>query len=160
MIVNKSWFRNLKPKDSGIVKFADRINSRIMGIGNIGKNDSDLITDVMLVEGINHNLLSNSQFCDQGYRVVFEPSQRVIKDSITDKIILTARRRQNTYVLYLDDLLDQNVKCLASFVDEKWLWHKKLGHAHMRLISEISKKKLVEGLPKISFDNHLTCEFC
>ena len=69
---------------------------------------------------------------------MFEPLQCIIKDSTTDKIILTAKRHNNTYVLYLDDLLDQNVKCLASFVDEKWLWHRKFGHAHMKLISKIA----------------------
>ena len=30
----------------------------------------------------------------------------------------------------------------------------------MRLIFEISQKELIKGLPKISFDNDLTCEFC
>ena len=142
------------------MKFTDKIKSRIVGIGNIGKNDYDLITNVMLVEVLTHNLLSISQFFDQGYRVVFEPSQCIIKDSTSNKIILTARRHDNTYVLYLDDLLDQNVKRLAFFVDEKWLWHKKLGHTHMKLISEISQKELVKGLPKINFENDLTCEFC
>ena len=71
---------------------------------------------------------------------MFEPSRCIIKDSATDKIILTVRRHDNTYVLFLDDLLDRNAKCLASFVDEKWMWHKKLGYAHMRLIYEISQK--------------------
>ena len=83
------------------MKFADDIKSKIIGIGNVGKNDSDLITNVMLVEGLTHNFLSINQFCDHGYRVVFEPSQYVIKDSTSDKIILTARRHDNTYVLYL-----------------------------------------------------------
>ena len=106
MTGNKSWFRNLKPKDGGIVKFAAGIKSRIVGIGNVSKNDSNLIIAVMLVEGLIHNLLSISQFCDQGYRVVFEPSCCIIKDSTSNKIILTARMRDNTYVLYLDDLLD------------------------------------------------------
>jgi len=160
MTGNKSWFRNLKPKDGEIVKFADGIKSKIVGIGNVGKNNSDLITDVMLVEGLTHNLLSISQFCDQAYRVIFEPSQCIVKDSTSDKIILAAKRRNNTYVLYLDDLIDQNVKCFASFVDEKWLWHKKLGHAHMKLISEISQKELVKGLTKISYENDSTCESC
>ena len=157
MTGNKFWFKNLKPKDGGVVKFTNGIKSRIVGIDNVGKNDSDLIIDVMLVEGLTHNLLSISQFCGQSYKVVFKPSQYVIKDFTYDKIILTARRHDNTYVLYLDDLLYQNAKCLASFIDEKWLWHKKLGHAHMKLISEISQKELVKGLLKISF-NH--CEFC
>ena len=138
MTGNKSQFKNLRPKDGGFGKFADGIKSRIVGIGNVGKNDSDLITNVMLIEGLTHNLISISQFCGQGYRVVFERFQCVIKDSTSDKIILATRRCDNTYVLYLDDLLDKNVKCLASFVDEKWMWHTMLGHAHMRLIFEIS----------------------
>ena len=135
------------------MKFVDGIKSKIIGIGNVGKNNFDLITDVMLVEGLTHNLLSISQFHDQGYKVVFEPSCCIIKDSTSDKIILTTKRHDNTYVLYLDDIL-------ACFVDEMWMWHKKLSHAHMRLISEISQKELVKGLPKISFDNDLTCGFC
>ena len=49
MVGNKSWFKNLGPKDGGIAKFADGIKSKIIGIGNIGKNNSDLITNVMLV---------------------------------------------------------------------------------------------------------------
>ena len=52
--------QNLRHKDSGIVKFADGIKSKIMRIGNVGKKDFDLITDVMLVEGLTHNLLSIS----------------------------------------------------------------------------------------------------
>ena len=40
------------------------------------------------------------------------------------------------------------------------MWHKKLAHAYMRLIFEISQKELAKGLPKINFDNDSTCEFC
>ena len=47
MTVNKSWFRNLRTKDGGMVKFADGIKSRIISIANVGKNDSDLINDVI-----------------------------------------------------------------------------------------------------------------
>ena len=121
MTENNSWFRNLRPKDGGVAKFADGIKLKIVGIDNVGKNNSDLITDVMLVKGLTHNLLSISQFCDQGYRVRFELSHCIIKDTTLDKIILTIIRHDNTYVLYLDDLLDQNVKCLVSFMDEKWI---------------------------------------
>ena len=30
----------------------------------------------------------------------------------------------------------------------------------MKLISEISQKELVKGLPKISFENDSSCEYC
>ena len=42
------------------MKFANGIKSKIVGIGNISKNHSDLIIDIMLVEGLTHNLLSIS----------------------------------------------------------------------------------------------------
>ena len=60
MTTNKSWFKNLRPKDGGVVKFADGIKSTIIGISNVGKNNSNLITDIMLVEILTHNLLSIS----------------------------------------------------------------------------------------------------
>ena len=44
MTGNKSWFKNLRPKDGGIVKFADEIKSKVIGIGNVGKNNSNIIT--------------------------------------------------------------------------------------------------------------------
>ena len=91
------------------MKFTDGIKSKILSVGNFGKDNFDLITDIMLVKGLTHNLLSISQFCDQGYRVVFEHSWCIIKDSTSDKIILAARRCDKTYVLYLDDLLDQSI---------------------------------------------------
>ena len=99
MTGNRSWFRNLRPQDGRVVKFADSIKLKIAGIGNIGKKNCDLITDIMLVKGLTHNLLSISQFCDQGYRVVFEPSRYIIKDSALNKIILTAKRHDNCNIL-------------------------------------------------------------
>ena len=60
MTGNRSCFRNLKPKDGGIVKIDDDIKSKIIGIGNVDKNNSNLIIDVILVEELTHNLLSIS----------------------------------------------------------------------------------------------------
>ena len=58
MTGNKSWFTNLRSKDRGVVRLANGIKSKIIGIGNLGKNNSDLITNIMLIEGLTHNLLS------------------------------------------------------------------------------------------------------
>ena len=52
MTRNKSWFRNLRSKDGGVMKFADDLKSKIIGIGNVGKNNSNLITNIILVEGL------------------------------------------------------------------------------------------------------------
>ena len=41
----------------------------------------------LLVDGFKHNLLSISQLCDKGFKVIFEASHWLIKDIQNDKII-------------------------------------------------------------------------
>ena len=51
-------------------------------------------------------------------------------------------------------------KCFSALHDDGWLWHRRLGHASMDLISKLSKNDLVKGLPKISFQKDRICEAC
>ena len=44
--------------------FGDNGKGRIIGHGSIGNNSSSLIENVLLVDGLKHNLLSISQLCD------------------------------------------------------------------------------------------------
>lgn len=49
--------------------FVDDVQSNIVDISNVGKNDFDLILNVQLVEGLKHNLLSISQFVTKAARL-------------------------------------------------------------------------------------------
>jgi len=62
--------------------------------------------------------------------------------------------------LIFSELTDQNVLCLLSTSDKKWLWHRRLGHANWRLISKLSKLQLVRGLPDIDYDSDALCGAC
>jgi hypothetical protein len=53
------------------VKFGGNQTGKIIGTGTIG-NSSISINNVWLVDGLKHNLLSISQFCDNGYDVMFD----------------------------------------------------------------------------------------
>ena len=55
--------------EGGIVTFGDDFKGKIVGIGNIKIDSSFLIEDVVLVDGLKHNLLSISQLCDKALRV-------------------------------------------------------------------------------------------
>ncbi|GJX36466.1 copia protein [Tanacetum coccineum] len=44
--------------------------------------------------------------------------------------------------------------CLTLIDDTSTLWHRRLGHANMRLIQSLSSKELVRNLPKLKFENH------
>ena len=35
--------------------------------------------------------------------------------------------------------------------EDAWLWHRRLGHASMKLITQISSKELVRGIPHFKF---------
>ena len=71
MTEDKEKFSNLEVKDSGKVIFDRKEKGKIIGQGKVSEDPSCSVDDVLLVEGLNYNLLSISQLCDQGLRVIF-----------------------------------------------------------------------------------------
>ena len=151
-------FQSLSRIDGGTVTFGDDKKGNIIGKGDISFNSgSTVISDVLLVDNLRHNLFSVSQFCDKGYKVIFEKDS--CKIMLDNTIILTGERFRNVYVIYTLDLID--IKCLV--VDDDlsiWLWHRRLGHSSMDNLSRISKKNLVKGVPKLKFENNKLCDVC
>jgi len=66
----------------------------------------------------------------------------------------------NVHKINFSELVDQNVVCLLSMNDKKWVWHKRLGHANWRLISKLSKLQLVKGLPDVNYHSDALCGAC
>ena len=87
--------------------FGDNGKGRIIEHGSIGNNSSSLMENVLLVDGLKHNLLSISQLCDKGFKVIFESSHCIIKDSQNDKIIFMGHRNE-MFIL----LIFQNMKAI------------------------------------------------
>ena len=127
--------------------FGDNGKCRIIGHGSIGNNSSSLIENVLLVDGLKHNLLSISQLCDKGFKVIFESSHCIIKDSQNDKIIFMGHRNENVYTIDISKYEGHN-RCFYSMHDESWLWHRRLGHVNMNLIHNSTKMNLLEAFPK------------
>ncbi|GJZ48636.1 retrovirus-related pol polyprotein from transposon TNT 1-94 [Tanacetum coccineum] len=63
-------------------------------------------------------------------------------------------RKKDLYVMKLENKPKDKI-CLATIDENSTLWHKRLGHANMRLIQSLVSKKLVRNLPKLRFDQHL-----
>ena len=68
-------------------------------------------------------------------------------------------RNENVYTIDISKY-EGNDRCFSSMHDESWLWHRRLGHVNMNLITQLNKKELVRGLPKISFEKYKVCEAC
>ena len=57
-------------------------------------------------------------------------------------------------------IIDVFLACMMRVGDESWLWHRRLGHVNMNLITQLNKNELVRGLLKISFEKDKVCEAC
>ena len=146
---DKNLFVEIKPRTPGHVTFGDNNKGKIIGIGKVGKEPLPTIENVLLVDGLKHNLLSVSQLCDMDYDVKFESTHCLVTKD--DKIAFIALRHGNTYIVNLHDDTSFNERCLVTLDENAYLWHRKLGHAPLPLISKLSKNDLVRGLPKLKY---------
>jgi hypothetical protein len=160
MTGDKNKFTSLTLKDGRNVKFGDNSKGKIIGIGNIGKTHSLVIEDVLLVDGLKYNLLSISQLCDKGYNVIFKSIMCIIVNEINNKVLFVAFRNENVYTIDLDNMISKESICLAAINENSWLWHRRLGHVNMELLSKLSKLDLVKGLPIIKFVKDKICDAC
>ena len=70
MTGDESKFAFLTKINGGYVTFGDNSKWRIIGQGNIGNDTSSPIESVLLVDGLKQNILSISQLCDKGFKVI------------------------------------------------------------------------------------------
>ena len=121
-----------------------------------------IIENVSLVEGLQHNLLSISQFCDKGFSVQFVKDKCLISHKKDDKLTLTGVRKGNLFVADLYSGCKDEVKCFyaKASTDDSWLWHKKLSHLNFKTMNSLVKRELVRGLPQMEFTQEGLCEAC
>ncbi len=160
MTGDKNKFTSLALKDGENVKFGDNSKGKNIGIGKISKGSSLIIEDVLLVDSLKHNLLSISQLCDKCYNVIFKSIMCIIVNKIDNQVLFVAFRNENVYTIELDDVSSNELICLATINENSWLWHRRLGHASMDLLSNLSKLELVKGLPNTKFIKHKVCDAC
>jgi len=113
-----------------------------------------------LVDGLEHNLLIISQFCDNGYDVMFGKTNCTVINKDNMSIVFKGNRVENVYKINFSKLVDQKVICLLSMNDKKCVWHRRLGHANWRLISKLSKLQLANDLPNFDYHSDALCGAC
>ncbi|GJZ61802.1 retrovirus-related pol polyprotein from transposon TNT 1-94 [Tanacetum coccineum] len=96
------------------------------------------------------------QICDIKCRITFsEHDSEITKDG---KVIGRGIRKKGLYVMKLGNK-PKEIFCLGTIDENSTLWHRRLGHANMRLIQSLTSKELVRNLPKLKFDQHF-CDAC
>jgi hypothetical protein len=101
MTVDKDKFLTLRKERDGSVSFGNDNSARIIGKGTIKLGSKENIAEnVLLIEDMKHNLLSVSQMCDQGHKLVFDSKKCKIRKAESGKLVATAvRTPSNIYVL-------------------------------------------------------------
>ncbi|XP_059654885.1 uncharacterized protein LOC132301662 [Cornus florida] len=154
-----SKFNSLQQFNGGNVIFGDNQRAKIVGIGIVSKSEElPEIQEVLLVEGLKHNLLSVSQLCDSGKEVCFNKERCNVIDLESKQVLFSASKSLGNVYTVTEE--SQVTQCNLTTCDEAKLWYKRLGHLHSRNMSKILKLKAVKGLPDICFkDDHL-CKAC
>ncbi|GJY79119.1 retrovirus-related pol polyprotein from transposon TNT 1-94 [Tanacetum coccineum] len=107
--------------------------------------------NVIFGSNLRGNIIGKGQICDNKCRVNFtEHDSEIIKDG---KVIGRGIRKKGLYVMKLGNKPKDKI-CLATIDEYSMLWHRRLGHADMRLIQSLASKELVRNLPKLKFDQH------
>ena len=136
MTRDKTKFAKLELKEEGFVTYGDNNKGRIRGSGVISNGSSFSIKNVLLVEGLKHNLISISQLCDKGFKVMFEPNNCFIYD-VCGSIVLIGKRVNNIYLLDMHHA-SFSIHCLLTKEDDTWLWHRRLCHIHMHHFNRLN----------------------
>ncbi|GJV10392.1 retrovirus-related pol polyprotein from transposon TNT 1-94 [Tanacetum coccineum] len=130
MTGNQKLFSTYKAYNRGNVIFGCNLRGNIIGKGTIS-NDSFKIDNVEHVNNLGFNLLSIRQICDNKCKVTFsEHDSKITKNG---KVIGRGIRKKGLYVMKLGSKPKDQI-CLATIDKNSTLWHRRLGHANMRLI--------------------------
>jgi hypothetical protein len=118
--------------------------------------------NVLHVPKLSVNLLSVYQMTNSGIgnRVVFTPNVVDIYDMQTNSRVAIGEVNHPSRLYTFSEFIEPDSSLLLTHADESSrIWHKIFGHLNFRYIQQLSKHKLVDGLPNIHFSKGV-CEGC
>ena len=87
-----------------MVIFGDNDKGHIVRIGKVQLTPLTSLENVLYVRGLKHNLISISQLCDRGLKVLFELSSCLVTNPLDNNNIFICHRQGNVYLIDMDDI--------------------------------------------------------
>jgi hypothetical protein len=112
---------------------------------------------VLTVEDMKHNILSVSQMCDQGHRILFDSEKCEIRKEGSSRLVATTTRNPNK--IYVINEIGKEIFCMGK-ENESWLWNKRMGHMNFDILVKINIKEAVREIPEISKLENTLCKHC
>ncbi|KAF5768457.1 putative RNA-directed DNA polymerase [Helianthus annuus] len=153
--------------NGGYVGFAGNQGGRIIGEGTLS-NGIITFERVNYIAELENNLLSISQICDRMYTTYFTNKEcLILKPGFVipeEWIIMRAPRVNDLYVLDMSvaTTTTGQAHCFVSKATEKEsrLWHRKMGHIHLRKMNHLVHNDLVTGVNIKGFHLEGECISC
>ncbi|KAM1331831.1 hypothetical protein ACFX2I_044275 [Malus domestica] len=151
--IDTNFTRKVKMRDGNIVKATGRgtlvINT---------KKGRRCIRKVILVLGLDENLLSVGQMMEHGYFLLFGGTVvEIYDDRSLSNLVTKVEMKNRSFPLVLKYLEEVSKK--VSVTSSMKLWHKRLGHLNMTSLQNMQKDEMVQGIPKMDQCNE-TCKGC
>jgi hypothetical protein len=132
----------------------DNGKGRVLSVGAVKMSESVTLRRVSLVKSLGYNLLSVSQFFDEGFEVHFKMGCSRVLDS-RGGLVCTIVPKGQIFKADFSQCVG-SCRCLVAGVSvEHWKWHRSLGHFSFDLLSRLSGLGLVRGLPKLKHQKDL-----
>ncbi|CAM8932466.1 unnamed protein product [Rhodiola kirilowii] len=109
-------------KGSSNVTFGDGVESKVIGKGILNVQGLPRLKEVLLVKGLQANLISISQLCDGEHHVQFSQDECVVLNQKNEPVLIGRRSSNNCYLLNLGKP-NAETTCLLSRTEEMNLWH-------------------------------------
>lgn len=77
---------------------------------------TSLTKNVLLVDGLKHNLLSISQLYDKGLKVFFEPSYCIIKDIQSNLTIFMGHMSESVHTIDIEKIMVNESFCSCMMI--------------------------------------------
>ncbi|KAI5322344.1 hypothetical protein L3X38_031416 [Prunus dulcis] len=150
MIGNGSLLIDIRTNVVGKVQMPNCELVNVAGMGTLAIDTTKgrkYIKEVMYLPGLKENLLSVGQMDEHGYYLVFGGKLCSIFEgpSLECLVIKVEMKRNRCYPLAL--LPTDHIALKASVSNSTWTWHKRLGHLHLKGLSQPKEKNMVHGLP-------------
>src|ERR1041384_1797664 len=150
---------NLSHSSQKYITFGDNNKGKVIGLGKGAISKDKHIDKVRLVQSLGYNLMSISKLRDMGMLVLFSASCCVVFSQDDYTFVFEGFRKGDLYIVDFSSGPAVST-CLMEKASSGWLWHRRLGHAGMRNLQVLAKKKHVIGLTEVKFEKDRLCSAC
>ncbi|GJV52907.1 zinc finger, CCHC-type containing protein [Tanacetum coccineum] len=157
----KSHFKDIDESVFGRVRFGDGSYVQIKGRGSIllgcRNKQQKIVSDVYYIPNLKSNILSLGQLTEIGCKVIMDGNKLTLYGKNKKLLMKVERSKNRLYSIKLQ--IEAPICLLASIDNQAWLWHARLGHLNFDDINKMTRKNLVEGVPRINHAGQI-CDAC